>query len=232
MTIANGDSSPTCDIEQAVSPYSGSHLDGVSQTLDKASGSSYVNIQARALVRTYDKRCPCQCHIRQRLATPQWFRALLGVTFAEFTGTPVLNQRSCNFRKCHNGKRSSGSARISYVFPIWLLRTVISFTASWNSLYRISGTWSLRMPQNLVCHLALAEMCQSFKYGSVLDISRVMESLGIRAYDYLPHRRWQTLLGVRIMKILMLCCIADSCSWLPHMAVTTYVRCSLIKEQI
>jgi hypothetical protein len=198
------DTSPASDIEQALSRDSGDSLVGTSQTsvhLGNPADDNHVMFETRSLARTCQQRCPCQCHIPLKLATPQWLQNLVGSTFAHFVGTPVFNHRKCNFRKCGSGEHVPGSIRTSYVFPLWLLCTGISFTASWSSLHGPSGTWHLKIPRMLEREFAYDGIWQAIKFGSVLDMSRAMASRGIRAYDLFPQEWWQTLLVVRILEI-------------------------------
>jgi hypothetical protein len=107
LADTKGESSVARDIERATSLFAHQHLD--SQFQDTSSHSqlptaTHVRIETKSLSRMCERRCLCQCHIPLKAATPRWLRNLMGTTFVNFTGAPLLNHRSCDFRPCANTK--------------------------------------------------------------------------------------------------------------------------------
>jgi hypothetical protein len=190
--------SVSTNIEQTANLYS---PDQPCHTTDASSHSnasvqSYIKIETKPLSRACPRRCPCQCHIPLEAATPRWLRGFIGAAFVNFTGTPLLNHRSCDFKSC-DGRHGSGSVRLSYIFPAWLLRTGIDFTASWRDVSGIGGSWSLRMPRIIDDVLFYNKIYTAMDGCSTIEAQRLMVMYGVRAFDTFPTTCFSSLLAVR-----------------------------------
>lgn len=86
--------------------------------------------------------------------------------------------------------------RLSYLFPAWLLRSSIDFTASWSSLSGVSGTWSLKVPRTVDDGAIYMSLFNAVDRHSVLETRRIMDTFGIRAFDNFPLAHCQNLLEV------------------------------------
>jgi hypothetical protein len=187
LADTKGESSVARDIERATSLFAHQHLDNQSQDTSSHSQlptATHVRIETKSLSRMCERRCLCQCHIPLKAATPRWLRNLMGTTFVNFTGAPLLNHRSCDFRPCANTKHGKGSVRLNYIFPVWLLRTSIKIMASWGDLTGVSGTWSLRVPRAITDVDGYNRLYRAVSQKSMAKIRREMDISGMRAYDY------------------------------------------------
>lgn len=90
--------------------------------------------------------CACQCHVRISGCTPHWLQLMFGTLFYQFSGVPLLNRRPCNYVLCRS---TSGSAKVQYRFPTWLLPVVLEATATWKDLGPVGGSWSFATPTYL-----------------------------------------------------------------------------------
>ncbi|KAF2124067.1 ankyrin [Dothidotthia symphoricarpi CBS 119687] len=153
-------------------------------TLTVQQPTTYVKIETKLVSRRCPRRCPCQCHIPLQGSTPKWLKGLIGSAFVNFTGTPLLNHRSCNFKKCGNQDPGSGSARFQYFFPSWLLPLGIELTSSWRSLGGLGGTWTLRIPRICFDSVIYNKLFYLFEDRfTVEDLQKFMSSYGLRAFD-------------------------------------------------
>jgi hypothetical protein len=164
---------------------------------DAPNVQSYVKIETKPLSRVCPRRCPCQCHVPSKAATPRWLRGLIGVAFIGFTGIPLLNYRSCNFKNCGHDRNGSGSVRFSYYFPTWLLRMGIEFTASWRDVSGIGGSWNLKMPQIINDAVIYNRISFAIEYDSVVEVQRLMAKYRVRAFDSFSSFSMQNPLDVR-----------------------------------
>jgi hypothetical protein len=163
---------------------------------DPSQMNSYIKIETKPIPWTCAKTCPCQCHVPTRLTTPQWLRGLFGVAFANSTGISLLSHRSCDIRTCAMSSHGSGSLRFSYLFPTWLLRIGIDFTASWCSLRGVCGTWTLKMPRTIDDSRIYNKICYAMEHCSVIEVRRMMELHKVRAFDSFSVWSMQTLFEV------------------------------------
>ncbi|KAH0564757.1 hypothetical protein GP486_001851 [Trichoglossum hirsutum] len=67
--------------------------------------------------------CRCKCHTKTTYRWPDSLRPVIGNTFLSFVGQPTFVRR-CSRRDCQKAKVWSGE--LSYVFPSWLLKKMIS----------------------------------------------------------------------------------------------------------
>jgi hypothetical protein len=81
--------------------------------------------------------CRCKCHARTSYRWPEALRAIVGDTFLNFVGQPAFVRR-CSRRDCRKAKIWSGE--ITYVFPSWLLKKIISM-----SMISKGPGWSFHM---------------------------------------------------------------------------------------
>jgi hypothetical protein len=189
------------NIEQAATLYISNqphNVPGPSGPND-SSVQSYINIGTKPLSRTCPRKCPCQCHVPVKAATPRWLRGLIGVAFVNFTGTPLLNHRSCNFKNCDMSIHGSGSVRFSYLFPTWLLRTGVDFTVSWRDVSGIGGTWSLKMPRMITDTQLFHRIRFAIEHDSTVEFERLMAVHGVRAFDSFEPIAMLSPLNVSIM---------------------------------
>jgi hypothetical protein len=193
------DSPVAMHIEQAVVL----HCPGLNRPLqcafdrDTSCPQTYIRVETKATPQTCRRRCACQCHVPFRGITPKWLQGAFGIAFANFTGIPLLNQRSCDIKNCVNGALGSGSVKFIYMFPTWLLRTGIEFAASWYSLSGVGGEWSLRVPRTIDNITILHRICFAMQHHTVPEIRHLMASHGIRAFDSFLSNPVQNLFDVR-----------------------------------
>jgi hypothetical protein len=149
------------------------------------------------------KHCPCQCHVAYGGNSPKWLQGLFGAAFFNFTGLPLLNRRSCNFRNCANGATQKASIHVQYVFPTWALPFAIEFSASWRYLGGIGGSWSLKIPRIFPDHVR--RLNYILRHGTVADLQIAMHEHGLRAFDIFDG--WcgsPTLFSVRLQSTAIL----------------------------
>jgi hypothetical protein len=190
------------NIEQASNHYNLNQLRDVNDTSGQNDSNvqSYIKIETKPLSRKCSRRCPCQCHVPFKAATPRWLQGLIGAAFVSLTGMPLLNRRSCNFRNCDNGRHRSGSVRFSYLFPTWLLRMGIEFTASWRDMSGIGGSWSLKMPQVIDDMWLYGKIAFAIEFDSIVDIQRFMATHRVRACDSFSSLQMKDLLNVSLVE--------------------------------
>jgi hypothetical protein len=202
MSETEPEYSPTEYLENVtsslMSPYS-TAITRYNSENQLTSRPSYVSIETNVLSRCI-KQCPCQCHISMQGSTPQWLKGIIGTAFFKFVGTPLLNHRSCNFVKCENRSHGTGSARLRYFFPTWLLPTGIEFAASWGALGGIGGTWSLKLPRAVVGDNTYTLFHWLTEECSVQEFRRAMVDRGVRAIDVFPESKRTSLLAVRLQQ--------------------------------
>lgn len=84
---------------------------------DSTSNSSFVRVVGSLSVARCERFCPCQCHMRSSIRTPEWTRNLLGSMVLHSNTSVSLNRRPCNEPLC---KRSGdASIQVSYIAPAW-----------------------------------------------------------------------------------------------------------------
>jgi hypothetical protein len=190
------------NIEQTATIYNPGQLCDTTDasSRSKTSVQTYIKIETKPLSRACPRRCPCQCHIPLKATTPRWLQGLVGTAFVNFTGTPLLNHRSCDFKKCDKGTHGSGSVRFSYLFPAWLLRTGIDFTASWRDVSGIGGSWSLKMPRMIDDALLYNRLSAAVENSSTTDVRHLMTTHGVRAFDEFPSFLINSVLTVSIIR--------------------------------
>lgn len=148
---------------------------------DNLSIESYIQIVTKPLSRTCRPRCYCQCHVPFQTGTPRWLRSLIGVAFVNSVGTPLLGYRSCNLTTCRDAR--SGSVEFTYLFPCWLLKLGIKFTASWEALSGFGGAWSLRIPRIIDDGDLRVSLVHAMRINDVLDVQKFMAKHSIRPFD-------------------------------------------------
>jgi hypothetical protein len=125
-------------------------------------GETYVEIRTKAIGKSCRKSCICQCHIPFQGETPRWLRGLLGNLFFSFTGTPVLNHRSCNISSCGADPGSGGAVKFRYTFPTWILSKSIHVIGDWTDLTGMGAVWSFQIPQMYTCGHMVMFLFDSF----------------------------------------------------------------------
>lgn len=188
------------NIEQAIVRDTSLHV--TSDRRPSQPTTNWIKIETKALSRKCPQKCPCQCHVPLERTTPKWLQGLIGVAFVRFVGTPLLNHRSCDFRNCGSHASKMGSIRYSYRFPTWLLQTGIDFTASWCCLSGVGGNWSLRIPQTITRLNVANKMVQAMKYSSVIEVRRIMQSYGVRAFDIFHSGYGHSVFHVCLVSLL------------------------------
>jgi hypothetical protein len=188
------------NIEQATTLYNPNQPCDTTNVSGQRNSSvqSYVKIEMIPLPQACPRRCPCQCHVPLKATTPRWLQALIGTAFVNFTGTPLLNHRSCDLKNCGKGSHGSGSVRFSYLFPAWLLRTGIDFTASWRDVSSIGGSWSLKMPRTINDILLYEKISNAIERNSTIEVRRLMITHGVRAFDSFSFSSTNSLLSVSV----------------------------------
>lgn len=119
--------------------------------------------------------CTCQCHIRNFGNTPYWLQSVFGNVFYQCTGTLLLHKGPCNLSKC---RATTGSAKLEYYFPEWLIACVLRFSASWRTGVGPSVSWALRVPSyipqasyGILSIVARAESAEQLEH--YLDTQRI-----------------------------------------------------------
>ncbi|KAF2259503.1 hypothetical protein CC78DRAFT_620985 [Lojkania enalia] len=144
---------------------------------------SYLRIKARSLESQCSPRCQCQCHIPFQGRSPRWLQGLMGTMFYHFTGTPVLNHRSCDTLQCRSGGQESGTMYFQYHFPVWLLPMGIIFTGTWKDLRGSEATWTLRIPRTIEPIWLFNQLRYMIQQKQPSDLMKFMSDKGIRVTD-------------------------------------------------
>jgi hypothetical protein len=122
------------------------------QVLNNHSGNrdhieTFASIRASMSKGTCDWSCRCQCHPRKGVETPRWLAQLLGTLFYNYTGTPLLRLRPCNYPACI--QRETATCQLTYHFPRWIMKRAFVFTSSYKDLSGLSGSWSIDFPRTI-----------------------------------------------------------------------------------
>lgn len=161
----------------------------------EVSTNSSIILTALAVSSRCAAFCPCRCHIRNRGQTPAWLRRFFGVLFFQYSGTPLLNRRSCDFHGC---KPYGGSARCEYRFPVSFLPWMLCITASWNSNGILEGNWSLRTPE-YIPESAYGIFNIVERSGSSQQLEKALDLSGLSAWAALESDG-RTILDVGIFR--------------------------------
>ena len=114
-------------------------------------------IQVRAsLLRstTCPVHCPCQCHTASRLRSPGWLCKAFGRLFIGYSAIPILNRKPCNEKSCR--KQSQPRLIVTYFFPLWLLKRVMSIRATFSLEEPIGSSWVTKIPRVVPGDAAIA----------------------------------------------------------------------------
>lgn len=104
-----------------------------------------VRVRASLAGPTCGTFCQCQCHVHTQVHIPRWLSGTLGVMFGSYQGTPALNIRPCNYRKCN--RSTTTASHFTYYFPSRLLNVALTFTSTWKDVTGAGGSWHISMPQ-------------------------------------------------------------------------------------
>lgn len=149
-------------------------------------GNTYFEIRAKTIERSCKKTCPCQCHVPLQGETPRWLRGLFGDLFFSFTGTPVLNHRSCNVKSCGASPESGGAVHVRYTFPTWIFSRGIHVIGDWTDLTGMEAVWSFRVPQVITSTHIKSIILLTFKHTFYLPrLLETLASLKVRPVDEL-----------------------------------------------
>jgi hypothetical protein len=172
--------------------------DDVGSSLSRNSiPDQFIKFEMKTKLQTCKPRCICQCHIPFKASTPRWLRAFVGVAFIKITGAPGLNRRRCDYKNCGYETHKTGSIRCQYLFPLWLVKAGLGFTASWRSVTGIGGKWTFRIPRTIGDDVIYHTILASIEIGSLEDTQRIMQTYGIRAFDTFPSFLRSSLFTVR-----------------------------------
>ena len=133
----------------------------VSKPTQSASDQSVFSIAIRAKLkktRSCAPTCPCLCHSKTNLRTPQLLQRLTGRLFLGYTGTPYFRTKC--LPECSQGESTAFS--MTYFFPKWFFEKAISLSVTEGFL----GTPNL----NMKIRRLVPEMSQIFamsRYGDV-----------------------------------------------------------------
>ncbi|KAI9774855.1 MAG: hypothetical protein M1840_000071 [Geoglossum simile] len=128
-------------------------------------GSTQISTISAVRIRTSNWRTPCRpgcscvCHKRHQFQTPRMLEQIIGSLFLGFSGIPI-NTPPCTERSCH--QRAVPSTQISYYFPTWALKRMVSLMVHFMPLD--GPVASLRMPR------AVSPSSKVFSYASRGDI--------------------------------------------------------------
>ena len=115
----------------------------------RGQGSAQINSVSAVRIRTSHywgtpcrPGCSCVCHKRRQFQTPRMLEQVVGSLFFGYSGLPI-NTPPCSERSCH--QRAIPSTQISYYFPSWFLKRMISLVVHFMPLD--GPVASLRMPR-------------------------------------------------------------------------------------
>ena len=99
-----------------------------SSMIQPTSDSQYISrrsisVSASIMQSKCSDHCGCACHRRSSFRTPQPLHQIFGILFIGYIGIPRLTP-SCDTKACI--QRSSPTAVVTYVFPIWFLAWAVS----------------------------------------------------------------------------------------------------------
>jgi hypothetical protein len=198
ISVVNGEDSPlpledmneestvTRDIERATTLHNPNRRNNSTHNVLKHDNSqlgTYIRIETKSIHKACSQQCPCQCHVPFKGTTPWWLQGVIGSAFINFTGTPLLNYRSCNFHGCHIDQDRTGSVRFQYLFPTWILKRGIQFTASWHALSGVGGNWTLRIPQIIDNGFIQYRLFVAMEHDTVVEVQGLLKKYCIRIFD-------------------------------------------------
>lgn len=137
---------------------------------DPSQFDCHASIRASISKGTCYWTCPCQCHPRKNMESPQWLTDLLGNLFYSYTGTPLLQLRPCNYTGCQ--QRKAVSCQLTYHFPQWLMKKTFTFTACFQDLSGFSGSWSISFPRAISASHDVWRCIEQGQFEEFLQILR------------------------------------------------------------
>ncbi|KAF2870086.1 ankyrin repeat-containing domain protein [Massariosphaeria phaeospora] len=144
------------------------------------------------------------CHVPYQGSSPRWLRGLIGSMFCTFTGTPVLNYRSCNVPQCGAKQGRPGSLRFQYFFPTWLLPVGIQVSGDWLDLSGLGASWTLKIPR-FVTEVWIYRRCYALlEQDSALEVQKFMAMNRIAANDVLSF-------GENLFELALISGAKESC---------------------
>lgn len=143
----------------------------------------YVMIRTKSFDKSCYEPCPCQCHIPVQGTSPRWLRGMIGSLFLNFTGTPLVNHRSCNAPKCGTRHRGRGSIHFQYFFPRWLLPMGVEITGTWRDVMSTAATWSIQVPRVVTDLKICDELFSLVESRSVLELQQYLVENKIALID-------------------------------------------------
>lgn len=127
--------------EKALTNYSSKEVSS------KISSTQSIRITTSIPYKRCDSACFCQCHVRKRYQSPNWLSAVVGTLFYSSTSTPALDVRPCNTKSCLRSK-SAPSLRLTYYFPLWMMKTALVYS-TWGNLGGTNSSWMIKMPREV-----------------------------------------------------------------------------------
>lgn len=119
---------------------------------------------------TCSRSCPCQCHLRKSIESPQWSVQFLGNLFYSYTGTLQLQPRPCNHSGCQQKK--TVSCQLTYHFPQWFIKKTFALSAHLRVLSGLSGSWSIRFPRSISASHNAWKCIEQGQYEEILRMLR------------------------------------------------------------
>ena len=152
--------------------------------------------------------CKCSCHTQQNLQALSSLENIVGRLFLAYSGPSIL-QKPCDLSTCR--QQNARSIRLTYFFPRWFLKSVVSTTFSISRL----GTPSL----NLKVRKIVPETNRLFALCMTEGVDGIQQLFANReaSPDDVHHRGGWTPLHVR--RLLNIFRESDSYSLLSTMAV-------------
>lgn len=150
--------------------------------VDNPTPTTELRITTRLPLKTCDRTCLCQCHVRTHIRTPTWLSAAVGTLFYSSTHTPLVEVRPCNIKQCLRSQPSS-SACFTYYFPTWFMRCAMVY-GTWSKLGGANATWMIKMPREI----SETEICWYWiQRGSIQAVRDLLGRGQMSPYDINPE---------------------------------------------
>lgn len=87
---------------------------------DSINDHSVIQVTTSITTQRCARFCPCQCHKRSHVRSPEWLKAIVGQMFCSHNG--LIRTTPCDYPPCRQSPRKT---HFTYVFPLWLPRRVM-----------------------------------------------------------------------------------------------------------
>ena len=131
--------------------------------------------------------CPCACHRRQELRTPDFVRPILGHLFIGYSGLPGL-QSPCDNGRCK--RMRSTAIMVEYWFPLWLLAQIVQLVFA---LHPVSGP---QLQLRTLRRIPDSAQCISFALNGNIEGIKSLFSRGLASVNDISQSRDFTILRV------------------------------------